>query len=50
MWVNEDREFTIVSMKSWLEVIDIDMYTVNYEGKSAVAHILITNLKNKCAY
>ena len=37
-------------MKSWLKVIDIDMYTANYEGKSAVAHIFITILKNKCAY
>ena len=37
-------------MKLWLKVIDIDMYTENYEGKSAVAHIFITILKNKCAY
>ena len=37
-------------MKSWLKVIDIDMYTASYKGKSAVAHIFITILKNKCAY
>ena len=37
-------------MKSWLEVIDIDMYTANYEEMSAVAHIFLSILKNKCPY
>ena len=45
--MNKDSEFTIISIKSWLEAIDIDTYKANYKGKSAVA---ITILKNKCAY
>ena len=34
-------------MKSWLEKIDIEMYSANNEGKSAIAERFIRTLKNK---
>ena len=35
------------SMKSWLEKNDIEMYSTNNEGKSAMAERFIRTLKNK---
>ena len=34
-------------MKSWLEKIDIEMYSPHNEGKSAIAERFIRTLKNK---
>ena len=34
-------------MKSWLEKIDIEMYSAHNEGKSAIAERFIRTLKNK---
>ena len=35
------------SMKSWLEKNDIEMYSTDNEGKSAMAERFIRTLKNK---
>ena len=34
-------------MKSWLQLIDIEMYSTHNQGKSAVAERFIRTLKNK---
>ena len=40
-------EFYNISMKSWLEKNDIEMYSAHIEGKSVVAERLTRTLKNK---
>ena len=47
IWVDEDSEFYIRSMKSWLEENDIEMCSTPNEGKSVVAKRFIRTLNNK---
>ena len=47
IWVDEDSEFYIRSMKSWLEENDIEMCSTLNEGKSVVAKRFIRTLNNK---
>ena len=37
VWVDKDIEFYNRSMKSWLKMIDIEMYKTRNEGRSVVA-------------
>ena len=39
--------FTIVLLKNWLKVNDIEMYSKHTEGKSVVAKRFIRTLKTK---
>ena len=45
--VDKGSEFCNRSMKSWLEKNDIEMYSTNHKGASAVAESIIRTLKNK---
>ena len=47
IWVDKGSEFYNRSIKSWLEKIDIEMYSTHNEGKSVVAERFIRTLKNK---
>ena len=47
IWVDKGIEFYDRSMKSWLEKINIEMYSIHKEGKSAVPERFIRTLKNK---
>ena len=41
IWVDKGSKFYHRSLKSWLEKIDIEMYSVHNEGKSVVAERFI---------
>ena len=41
MWVDEGSEFCNISMKSWLEKNEIEMYLTHNEGKSVVVERFI---------
>ena len=45
IWVNKEREFYNRSFKIWLK--DIEMYSIDKEGKSVVAERFIRTLKAK---
>ena len=45
--ISKFSEFCNRSMKSWLEKIDIEMYSTHNEGKRVVAERFIKTLKNK---
>ena len=45
IWVDKDNEFYNKLMKSWLEKIDIEMYSTHNEEKSVVAESFIRTLK-----
>ena len=47
IWVDRGSEFYNRSMKSWLQVTDIVMYSTHNEGKSFVAERFIRALKSK---
>ena len=47
IWVDKGSEFYNSSMKSWLEKIDIEIYSTHNERKLAVAERFIRTLKNK---
>ena len=47
IWEDEVCEFHNRSMKSWLEVNDIEMYSTRNEVKSVVAGRIIRTLNNK---
>ena len=47
IWIDKGCEFYNNSFKTWLKDNDIEMYSVNNEGKSVVAGIFIRMLKNK---
>ena len=47
IWVNQDSEFYNNSFKKFLKTNNIEMYSTYNEGKSVVADIFITTLKNK---
>ena len=47
IWVDKGSEFYNISMKSWLEKNDIEMYSTHNEGKSLVAERFIRTIKNK---
>ena len=44
-WVDKGSEVYNRSMKSWLEQIDIEMYSTHNKGKSVVAERFIKSLK-----
>ena len=46
-WLDKSSEFYNISIKSWLEKNDIEMFSTNNEGKSVVAERFIRTLKNK---
>ena len=46
-WVDKGSKFYNGSMKSWLEKIDIEMYSTHNEGESVAAERFIKTLKNK---
>ena len=47
IWVDKGSEFYDRSVKSWLEINDIEMYSTHNEGKSVVVERFIRTLKNK---
>ena len=47
IWVDKGSEFYNSSFKKWLKDNDIEMYSTNNEGKSAVAERFIRTLKTK---
>ena len=47
IWVDKGSEFYNISMKSWLEKNDIEIYSTHNEGKSLVAERFIRTIKNK---
>ena len=47
IWVDKGSKFYNRSVKSWLQDVDIEMYSTNNEGKSVVAKIFIRTLTNK---
>ena len=47
IWVDQGSEFYNSSFKKWLKDIDIEIYSIHNEGKSAVAERFIRTLKTK---
>ena len=47
IWVDRGSEFYNRSMKSYLQNIDIEMYSTHNEGRFVVAERFIRTLKNK---
>ena len=47
IWVDNGSEFYNNSFKKWLEVNDIEMYSIHNKGKLVVAERFIRTLKNK---
>ena len=47
IWVDKESEFYNWSMKSWLQYVNIEIYSTHNEGKSLVAERFIRTLKNK---
>ena len=47
IWIDKGSEFYNNSFKTWLKDNDIEMYSINNEGKSVVAERFIRTLKNK---
>ena len=47
IWVDKGTEFYNNSLKKWLKDNDIEMYSINNEGKSVVAERFIRTLKTK---
>ena len=47
IWVDKGSEFYNASFKKWLQDNDIVMYSINNEGKSAVAEGFIRTLKSR---
>ena len=46
-WVDKGSEFYNSSFKKWLKDNDIEIYSINNEGKSVVTERFIRNLKTK---
>ena len=47
IWIVKGSEFYNSFFKKWLEDNDIEMYSINNEGKSVIAERFIRTLKNK---
>ena len=47
IWVDKGSNFYNTSMKSWLEKMDIEMYSTQDKKKSAAVVRFIRTLKNK---
>ena len=47
LWVGKGSEFYNKSLKSWLAIKDIEIYSTHNEGKFVVAERFIRTLKNK---
>ena len=47
IWVDKISQFYNSSFREWLKDNDIEMYSINNEGKSVVAERFIRTLKNK---
>ena len=51
IWVDKDSKWHNKSLKSWLEINNIEMYSTRSSGISVVAESFIRTLKNKhCKY
>ena len=46
VWIDKGSKFYNISMKSWLEKNDIEIYSTHNEGKSVVAERFIRTLKS----
>ena len=46
IWVDKGTEFYDISMKSWSQDNNIEMYSIHNKRKSAVAERFIRTLKN----
>ena len=47
IWVNQGNEFYNNSLKDFLKINNIEMYSIYNEGKSVVAEIFIRTLKTR---
>ena len=47
IWADKYNESYKISIKSWLEDTDIEMYSAHNEGKSVVAERFVRTLNNK---
>ena len=47
IWVDKGNKFYQRLMKSWLQYNNIEIYSINNEGKSVVAERFIRSLKNE---
>ena len=47
IWVDKGSDFYNISFKNWSKDNDIDMYSIDDEGKSVIAGRFIRTLKNK---
>ena len=47
IWVDKGNEFNIISVKSWLQDNNIEMYSILNEDKSVAAERFIRTLKTK---
>ena len=47
IWVDKGSEFYNNSFKKWIKDNDIEMYSIQNEGKSVIAERFIRTLKNK---
>ena len=47
MWVDKGSEFYSNSFKKWLKNNDLEMYSIQNEGKSVVAERFVRTLKIK---
>ena len=47
IWVDKESKSYNSSFKKWLKDNDIEIYSINNEGKSVVAERFIRNLKTK---
>ena len=47
IWIDKGSEFYNISIKSWLEKNDIEMYSMHNEGRYVIAERFIRTLKNK---
>ena len=47
IWVDKGSDFYNISFKKWSKYNDIDMYSIDDEGKSVIAGRFIRTLKNK---
>ena len=47
IWIDKGSEFYNISIKSWLQDNNIEMYSTQHEGKSVVSERLVRTLKTK---
>ena len=50
IWVDKGWKFYNISMKSWFQKNDIEMYSTHDEGKSFIAERFVEFSSKKCVY